>query len=97
MDSDAMKLFGVFLAMGAAGSIVYGIVSLINVLVRRLSSRVVPAVEGLEDELADLRMRVEEGEALRGRLAELEERLDFTERVLAREREPQRLPGGGER
>lgn len=31
---------------------------------------------------------------LRNRLAELEERVDFTERMLAQQREPERLPEG---
>jgi uncharacterized membrane protein len=32
-------------------------------------------------------------EQLRGRVLELEERVDFTERLLAKAREPERLPG----
>ena len=38
----------------------------------------------------------EEIESLRARVGELEERLDFTERVLARQQESQRLPGGSD-
>ncbi len=34
-------------------------------------------------------------EQLRGRVLELEERVDFTERLLAKEREQDRLPRGG--
>ena len=44
---------------------------------------------------ADPRM-AEEIDSLRQRVGELEERLDFTERVLARQQEPQRLPGGSD-
>ena len=36
-----------------------------------------------------------EVETLKARVAELEERMDFAERLLAREREPERLPPGG--
>jgi hypothetical protein len=36
---------------------------------------------------------VEELEALKGRLAEVEERLDFAERVLAKTEQAERLPG----
>ncbi|MGH7702645.1 MAG: hypothetical protein ACREMO_06100 [Gemmatimonadales bacterium] len=36
-----------------------------------------------------------EVEALTARVGELEERMDFAERLLAREREPERLPPGG--
>jgi hypothetical protein len=41
-----------------------------------------------------LRSRVHELESHQGRFAELEERLDFAERLLARHREPIRLPEG---
>jgi hypothetical protein len=37
---------------------------------------------------------LEEVGELRNRVAELEERLDFTERMLAQQREPERLPEG---
>lgn len=40
---------------------------------------------------------LDEIDALRGRVGELEERLDFTERMLARQQESQQLPPGGER
>lgn len=36
----------------------------------------------------------EELERMRGELSELQERVDFTERLLAKSREPERLPGG---
>ncbi len=38
-----------------------------------------------------------EVDQLRGRLAEVEERLDFAERLLAQAREPDQLPGGAHR
>jgi hypothetical protein len=38
-----------------------------------------------------------EVDQLRGRLAELEERLDFAERLLAQAREADQLPGGAHR
>jgi hypothetical protein len=43
----------------------------------------------LEDRLAEL-------EQVHARVMELEERLDFTERLLAQQRDPARLPAGGE-
>jgi hypothetical protein len=51
---------------------------------RRLESRSDAASPELAAELEDLR----------GRVAELEERADFAERLLARQRDPERLPGG---
>jgi Tfp pilus assembly protein PilO len=62
-------------------------------LIRALSRR----LEGggnapeLEAELDALRTRVDQLEQAQGRVAELEERLDFTERMLAQSREPDRL------
>lgn len=47
-----------------------------------------------EVKLAELDAQAEELHELRGRLAELEERLDFTERMLAKSREPEQLGRG---
>lgn len=44
-------------------------------------------------EIGELRSRVEQLETERGRIAELEERLDFTERVLTQSDQPARVPG----
>jgi hypothetical protein len=45
------------------------------------------------DLLAELPRRVEAAERLEARLADVEERLDFAERMLAKERDNPRLPG----
>jgi tetrahydromethanopterin S-methyltransferase subunit G len=45
----------------------------------------------LQRELEQVQQRLAEVDALHGRVAELEERLDFTERLLAQSREPDRL------
>ena len=47
-------------------------------------------------ELAALRERVQDLEALQGRMMELEERLDFAERMLVQHREAGRLAEGRE-
>lgn len=49
----------------------------------------------LAADVAALRERVSDLESMHGRLVELEERADFTERVLAESRAAERLPGGG--
>jgi hypothetical protein len=49
---------------------------------------------GLGREVDVLKERVAELEAQQARMAELEERLDFAERLLVRQREDQRLPEG---
>lgn len=48
----------------------------------------------LREELEQLRQRVAELESVPERMTELEERVDFSERLLTRQREVDRLPGG---
>jgi flagellar biosynthesis/type III secretory pathway M-ring protein FliF/YscJ len=50
------------------------------------------ASAALTEEVAELRERVAELEGSGGRLLELEERVDFAERVLAKRGEVERLP-----
>jgi hypothetical protein len=92
---DVIKLFGVFLAMGGAGAVIYGAFALIGIGVKRLE-RSAPDGAAIATELAELRERVAEGETLRDRVLELEERLDFAERLLAQRNEPARISGGDE-
>ena len=47
------------------------------------------------DELEDMRHRLTELEAERGRVADLEERVDFAERLLAKSNETEQLKRGG--
>jgi hypothetical protein len=94
MDSDAIKLLGVLLSIGLAGSFTYGAITLISSFARRVEGRRTGDMDALADQVEDLRLRVEEGEAVRSRLVELEERLEFAERMLAQQREAPRLPGG---
>lgn len=75
------------LMLGIGGTIV-----LRGPLGRALARR----IEGHPSEAMDLEPVLHELDELRTRMAELEERQDFTERLLAREREqvPERLPPG---
>ena len=61
-------------------------------IARRIHGKSGPAEEELRGELDELREQVT---ALEHRLAESEERLDFTERLLTRGKEPERLADGG--
>jgi len=67
-------------------------------LVRAVSERIRPRVDvGIKDELQGLREDVlTEVRDMRRELAELGERVDFTERLLAKQRDPERL-GRGDR
>lgn len=63
---------------------------IVRALARRLEGR--GAVDAtLRADVEQLRRRLGEVDGLQGRIAELEERLDFTERLLAQSREPDRL------
>jgi Tfp pilus assembly protein PilO len=65
---------------------------LMKALAKRIEAKGgdVPALRGEVDEL---RARVAEMEAGQHRVAELEDRLDFAERLLTQQREAARLPG----
>lgn len=67
---------------------------LVLALARRLEGRAAdPALQG---EVEHLRDQVAELEPLRGRLQELEERVEFAERLLAQRRDQDLLPRGGQ-
>jgi Tfp pilus assembly protein PilO len=79
-------------------AIIAGSVIVLWPLVRAISRRIEGRTEDVElrREIEELRMRVREIEGEQTRFAELEERLDFAERLLAQGRsEAARLQGGG--
>jgi hypothetical protein len=84
-----------FLALGAAAvSLLFGPIG--SAVARRIGGR------GDADEARTEIEAVRDGmtaevDLLRGRLAEVEERLDFAERLLASERSLHQLPGGEQR
>lgn len=87
MDPGAIVM--IVLAVVAAATLVLW--PLARALARRLEGK------GAQDpamlrELEQMQHRLAEVDALHTRVAELEERLDFTERLLAQSREPDRLP-----
>ena len=75
--SDVAQFFGVMMSLLATGLIGFGGVVMIN----RLRRAGTPALT--VDEVELFRAQIGESEELRDRVAELEERLDFTERMLA--------------
>ena len=85
--------------LGVLGSFVlaivgaYGAIRLINLGTRRLSDRGTSGETA--QELEELRTRIQELETVR--MVELEERVDFTERLLAQAQDPARLQSGPER
>jgi hypothetical protein len=84
-----------FLAIGAAAvGVLFGPIGL--ALARRFAGHSEPG--DAHAEIDEMRARVtDEVEDLRNRLAEVEERLDFAERLLAHGRQADQLPAGADR
>jgi Tfp pilus assembly protein PilO len=81
----------VLTALGFFAMVVLVSYPLVRAIARRLEGRAAPD-PALAAEVEELRARVAELEQHQGRLHELEERIDFTERLLAQHREQARLP-----
>jgi hypothetical protein len=79
----------VIIALAVLGTALVILWPLMRALARRLEGGA--AAKELQVEVEALRTRVHELEEGQGRLADLEERLDFAERMLAQAREPDRL------
>ncbi len=92
MDPNVLRLFGVLLAVSVSGAIVYTTVALVNTVQRRFESR---SRGPDEEELAFLRDRAELVDQLEHRVAELESRADFAERLLAPPHQAGRAGGPG--
>ena len=83
-----MGQFAMFLAVGA------GAIGLLFGPIGRAVGRLIDGSKRDSDPMVqELRARVEQLEAERTRIADLEERLDFAERVLTNTEAPARLPG----
>ena len=94
--SEPSEVFLITLTMVGGALLAWKLlVPLVQALARRLEPANVASV-AVTGELADLRTRVQELEAQQGRVLELEDRVDFAERLLAQQRDPARLPAGGE-
>jgi hypothetical protein len=71
-------------------------VGLVKIFKGPLGAAIADRVRGTPEPAGDPALAVEVDQ-LRGRLAEVEERLDFAERLLAQARETDQLPGGAHR
>ena len=89
---EMLELAGVLGTIGFTGVLIYFGIRMANVFTDRAARRGGPGHEVLA-EIDELRLRVGELEADRGRLIEVEERLDFAERLLTSSAQPAQLPG----
>ena len=87
---EMMKVLVFVVSLVGAGVGAYAGVAVIQVLVKRLEgSKPGPALEEIES----LHARLAATESLEARLEELEQRVDFAERLIAQQ-EPERLAAG---
>lgn len=84
---------GFFAAMALLVAATVTLWPLVRALARRIERG--PAAAGRAGELDELRERVAELETRQAAMTELEERLDFAERLLSRQSEAGRLPRQG--
>lgn len=83
------------IALGFFAATAVVLYPLVRAIARRLEGRQSSSEAAMRNEIDQLRQRVEDMEVLQHRMVELEERVDFTERLLATQRrEAERLPGG---
>lgn len=82
------------IALGFFAACAIVLYPLMKAIGRRLEGRSAGADPALRTEVEQLRARLSEVEALQHRVMELEERVDFAERLLSQRREPQRLEKG---
>jgi hypothetical protein len=87
---DELKVLIFVVSLVGAGVFAYAAITSINVRNRRLLDRAGPGQELLDE----LHARLAATEALEGRVEELEQRVDFAERLIAQQHEPERLPAG---
>lgn len=86
-----VPVFGMLTGITVIGTMTYGLVRIAHSwaegrkAVAGADPDLIAAVEALRDQVDQLQHQV----------AETQERLDFTERLLAQGRAPDRLPGGG--
>jgi hypothetical protein len=78
------------IAMVGVGVFAYAAIAGLNALTGRLQRKGSPA----HDELEQLHARVAATEALEDRILELEQRVDFAERLIAEQRDVERLSPG---
>ena len=90
---EGLKLFSVLLAIGGAGTIIYAAIALTTAFMARLRGKRAPIGT---DDLDEIRARLEVTEALETRVMELEERVDFAERLLAQPRDQADSPAHGQ-
>lgn len=84
MDGDVLTFLGVMLSLGTVGVLVYAGISLVTAMRHRLERRPAPGLSS--EDLDEIHLRLAQAAELEVRVAELEERLDYSERLLVQAR-----------
>ncbi len=92
---EALEFFGVMMTIALSAGGIYAVIAIASAFAKRLERRGGVVDPALEEEVAHLRERLAGLEGAEERLAELEERLDFAERMLTQAREARIGPGEG--
>lgn len=92
MSSDIVNFFGVMMSLLTVGLLGYGGVVVIGGLRSRFKRSEPPPLLD-PDEIEAIRQQLDEMDHLKARIAELEERVDFAERLLSRSPATHQLPG----
>jgi hypothetical protein len=92
---DLVPIFGMLTGTLITGGLIFGVVRIMHspvgvALARRIQGVRAEADEDLRAEVAFLRDQVED---VQRQLGETQERLDFTERIIARQKQVSQLPG----
>lgn len=88
---DVVKVIALVGGLIGLGVGTYAGVTVVSILKRRFE---VPAAGPAPEELESMHARLANVEALEGRVNELEERVDFAERLIAKQHESERLSAG---
>jgi hypothetical protein len=94
---DLIPIFGMLTGILITGGLIFGVVRIMHSPVGVALARKIQGVRGEADdelraEVAYLREQVED---VQRQLGETQERLDFTERIIARQKHASQLPGEG--
>lgn len=96
---DIEGILAILLIFGGGTAVALGFSPVGRAVADRIRGKhALPETEDLRSELADHReAQAEELQRVRQEVAELAERLDFAERLLAQQRDPQRISRGSDR
>ena len=86
------EIFLPLIGIAFGGLVLFGVYRTVNRYLERRQGA--PELEGLQTEVEQLRSKAEGVEELVYRLNEVEERLDFAERILAQQKQERLGPGG---